>query len=216
MEAWSIPIEQKTAKEYPRTDLKLCSPLRCQGAKKEWKHWVRSCNHRAILRKTPGQKPVVPWEQTSLTRMCAGGAAEPETHEACHFEAPLGSPQDSQPIFRHTSDLWHTSFAQVTGTGVIILRVKPQFHLHVLIPWYVSTLLFPHSFLHGLLLQEQRFSPSFFPVRRMQYYYLYRELKRCLWWSRKLFGIGQGNHNLPGMLKVSLLPQDEAVQCILG
>lgn len=83
-------------------------------------------------------------------------------------------------------------------------------------PLHVSTLLFPHSFLHGLLLQEQRFSPSLFTVRRMQNYYLYRELKRCLWWSRKLFGIAQGNHNLPGMLKGSLLPQDEPVQCILG
>lgn len=69
----------------------------------------------------------MPWEQTILTRMCTGGAAEPEAPAACHFEAPLGSPQDSQPIFRHNSDLWHISFVQMAGTDIITLNDNCSF-----------------------------------------------------------------------------------------
>lgn len=215
MEAWSIPTGQKTARVYPRTDLKLWSPFMCQGAKMEGKHWVRSCSHGAILRKTPGQKPLVPCEQTVLlTRMCTGGAAEPETPEACHFEAPLASPQGSQPIFRHTSDLWHISFAQVIGAGVTTLRWQLQFHLHML-HLYTYPLYSSHTCFIWIIVTGAEVLTILLSVRIMQYFYLHRELKRCLWWSRKLFGIAQGHHNLPGMLKNPLLPQDEPAPYIL-
>lgn len=136
------------------TYLEYWSPFRCRGTKKEGKHWVRSCKHGTILRKTPGQKPVVPWEQSIfLTSVRTGGVAEPEAPEACLFEAPSGSLQDSQPIFIHASDLWHMGFAQGSPgqallpsdanrsfTCICCTLTRICFTLHPLIPtWIIVT-----------------------------------------------------------------------------